>query len=77
MSSYVVWERRREVGGRPFEQRTISTPEGERPYEDQPFWISHASLPGLPAVVAPAGRTPAGLPVGMQVVGPCTKTARR
>jgi amidase len=55
---------------RPFEQRTISTPEGERPYMDQPFWISHASLPGLPAVVAPIGRTPAGLPVGMQIIGP-------
>src|SRR3712207_1734027 len=34
----------------PFEQRTIATPEGERPYEDQAFWVSHASLPGLPAV---------------------------
>jgi amidase len=55
---------------RAFEQRTISTPEGERPYMDQPFWISHASLPGLPAVVAPIGRTPAGLPVGMQIIGP-------
>jgi amidase len=55
---------------RPFEQRTISTPEGERPYMDQPFWISHASLPGLPAVVAPIGRTPAGLPVGLQIIGP-------
>ena len=55
---------------RPFEQRTISTPEGERPYSNQPFWIAHASLPGLPAVVAPVGTTPAGLPVGVQVIGP-------
>ncbi|MFI0451827.1 amidase family protein [Actinomadura sp. 6N118] len=55
---------------RPFDQRTIVTPEGERPYTDQPFWISHASLAGLPAVVAPIGRTPAGLPVGLQIVGP-------
>jgi amidase len=55
---------------RPFEQRTISTPEGERPYQNQPFWISHASLPGLPAVVAPIDRTPGGLPVGMQIIGP-------
>jgi amidase len=55
---------------RPFEQRTIATPEGERPYNDQAFWVSHASLPGLPAVAAPIGRTPGGLPVGAQIVGP-------
>jgi amidase len=55
---------------RPFEQRTIATPEGERPYNDLTFWMSHASLPGLPAVAAPVGRTPGGLPVGAQVVGP-------
>jgi amidase len=56
--------------GRPFGERTISTPEGERPYDSQPFWTSHASLPGLPAVVAPVARTPAGLPVGVQIIGP-------
>jgi amidase len=56
--------------GRPFEERTIETPEGERPYMSQPFWVSHASLPGLPAVSAPVGRTPGGLPVGAQIIGP-------
>jgi amidase len=55
---------------RPFEDRTIATPEGERPYADQAFWASHASLPGLPAVVAPIGRTAGGLPVGAQIIGP-------
>ena len=55
---------------RPFDERTITTPEGERPYDSQPFWIAHASLPGLPAVAAPIGRTPGGLPVGTQVLGP-------
>jgi amidase len=55
---------------RPFEQRTITTPEGERPYNDQVFWVSHASLPGLPAVAAPIGLTPGGLPVGAQILGP-------
>jgi amidase len=55
---------------RPFEARTISTPDGERPYDNQSFWVSHASLPGLPAVAAPIGRTPGGLPVGAQILGP-------
>ncbi len=39
---------------------------GDR-YADQGFWIAQASLPGLPAVSAPAGGT---LPVGLQVIGP-------
>jgi amidase len=55
---------------RPFEQRTIPTPDGERPYDSQPFWIAQASLPGLPAAVAPVGTAPAGLPVGAQIVAP-------
>jgi amidase len=55
---------------RPFEERTVATPEGERPYASQAFWVSHASLPGLPAVAAPVGRTPGRLPVGAQIVGP-------
>ena len=52
---------------RPFDERTIA---GDRPYDDQVFWISQASLPGLPAVAAPIGLTPGRLPVGAQVVGP-------
>src|SRR5919112_2848869 len=55
---------------RPFDERTITTPEGERPYNDQAFWVSHASLAGLPAVAAPMGRTRNGLPVGAQILGP-------
>jgi amidase len=55
---------------RPFEARTIATPEGERPYTDQVFWVAHPALPGLPAVAAPVGWTAGGLPVGAQVVGP-------
>jgi amidase len=55
---------------RPFDERTISTPDGDRPYADQTFWIAPASLPGLPAASAPVGTTPGGLPVGAQVIGP-------
>lgn len=36
-------------------------------YDDQVFWVAQASLPGLPAVSAPAG---GALPAGLQVVGP-------
>jgi amidase len=56
--------------GRPLPERTIGTPEGERPYDNQPFWVSHASAVGLPAVVAPVGLTRDGLPVGAQIIGP-------
>ena len=52
------------------ENHTITTPDGERLYEDLGFWIAHASLAGLPALSAPVGHTPGGLPVGAQVVGP-------
>jgi amidase len=49
-------------GTRPFAERQITTPEGLRRHDSQPFWISHPSLPGLPAVAAPVGRTSGGLP---------------
>ena len=55
---------------RPFESRTVETPEGPRSYADQPFWISHASLAGLPALAAPVGETRSGLPIGAQMIGP-------
>ena len=55
---------------RPFEARTVATPEGQRHYDDQPFWTSFATLAGLPAVAAPVGSTPGGLPVGAQIIGP-------
>jgi amidase len=51
---------------RPMEQRTVNG----RSYMDQTFWIAHASLAGLPAVAAPIGQTAAGLPAGIQVMGP-------
>lgn len=45
-------------------------PDDERPYRELGFWIAHASLAGLPALSAPAGRAPGGLPVGVQILGP-------
>ena len=55
----------------PIEQRVVETPDGTRPYvRDMATWIGHASLAGLPATVAPIGRTNADLPVGIQIVAP-------
>lgn len=39
-----------------------------RPYLDGIAWTGAISVVGLPAVAAPAGKTVAGLPVGLQIV---------
>ena len=58
-----------------FWERVLQTPEGPRRYEDLMFWISFATLTGLPATVAPIGKTTDGLPVGIQIVGPYLEDA--
>src|SRR5438876_7477203 len=40
-----------------------------RSYQEQLFWAGPASLSYLPATAAPLGLTPAGLPVGVQIIG--------
>ena len=55
--------------------RVLATPAGPRPYGDLCFWISFATLAGLPATVAPVGLTAGGLPVGLQIVGPYLEDA--
>ena len=60
----------------PIEKRVIETPEGPRPYvQNSSYWISMASLSGLPATVAPIGFTDSGLPVGIQILAPMWEDA--
>lgn len=40
-------------------------------YRDQLAWSGLATLAGLPATVAPVGKTATGLPLGVQIIGPC------
>jgi amidase len=54
----------------PMGSRTIDVDGSPRPYFEQVFW---AGLPGvayLPATVIPTGNNAAGLPVGVQIIGP-------
>jgi amidase len=46
-----------EHDNRPFDQRTVHTSDGERRYDEQPFWTAQPAVAGLPALAAPAGRT--------------------
>jgi amidase len=54
----------------PMPLRRIRVNGAERPYFDLFAWIALATMAYLPATVAPVGRTPSGLPVGVQIVGP-------
>jgi len=51
-------------------QRHIDIDGVEYPFADQLVWAGLATMPGLPATAIPAGRSPEGLPVGVQLVGP-------
>ena len=54
----------------PMAGRTIRFSDGDHPYWDAVSWMTPAGACYLPATVVPVGLTPAGLPVGMQIVGP-------
>ena len=53
-----------------FATRTLQCNCSTRPYADLVRWTILTGMAYLPSSVPPIGRTPAGLPIGMQVVGP-------
>ncbi|MBB5918613.1 amidase [Nocardia transvalensis] len=50
--------------------RTVDIDGTAHPYNLHLVWASVATLLGLPATAAPIGRSPEGLPYGMQIIGP-------
>ena len=55
----------------PFRRRALALSDGgAAPYGAMIRWIALATACGLPATAVPAGQTPAGLPVGVQLIGP-------
>ncbi|HEY2751512.1 amidase family protein [Phenylobacterium sp.] len=51
-------------------ERTLTLDGAQTPYFAQLAWPGLASLGNLPATAVPIGQTLAGLPIGMQVIGP-------
>jgi amidase len=54
----------------PMPARTLDVGGTKQPYLDQLAWAGVIGMAHLPSTSAPVGRTPGGLPVGMQIVGP-------
>ena len=51
-------------------ERSITVNGHRVPTTDQLFWAGYSGMVYLPSTVAPAGFTPDGLPVGVQIIGP-------
>jgi amidase len=54
----------------PHENRRVETSNGKQSMDGMLYWSAFATLPGLPATVAPIGKTPAGLTAGIQIAAP-------
>ena len=55
---------------RPFGERTVTVNGNAEPYFNQVFWAGLASVAYLPSTVIPTGPDQAGLPIGVQIIGP-------
>jgi amidase len=53
-----------------FTKRRLTINGEASPYGAQIAWCAMATFPGLPATCAPIARTKAGLPIGVQIIGP-------
>ena len=51
-------------------ERTVEINGRRVPTTDQLFWAGYSGMAYLPSTAAPAGFSPAGLPIGVQIVGP-------
>jgi len=56
--------------GRERHKRTVAVNGAPVPVTDHLFWAGYSGMAFLPSTAAPCGFTPAGLPVGVQIVGP-------
>jgi amidase len=54
----------------PFDQRTLSIDGQEVPYSLLPMWCALPAPTGQPVTAMPIGHDAAGLPTGMQIIGP-------
>jgi amidase len=62
---------------RGFTRRALTASDGTKaPYGAMLRWIALATACGLPATAIPAGQTPGGLPVGVQIIGPRAADSR-
>ena len=60
----------------PFNARGLEMDGGTIPYVTMLGWIALATALHLPSIAVQAGRTKAGMPVGVQIVGPLSGEAR-
>jgi amidase len=54
----------------PFGSRTLDVDGTVRPYFEQSFWAGFVGISYMPSTVIPTGPNAAGLPIGVQIIGP-------